>query len=249
MIRVTVWNENLQDRMPELPSYAEVHKVHPNGIHNTIADFLKTDEDFTVRTATMGMPECGLTEEVLAETDVLLWWSHMGHDQVSDEVAQRVQNHVLRGMGFIPLHSSHLCKPMKMLLGTSCTLQWRDGDVCRVWCTSPGHPIAEGVPAYIELDEEEMYGEFFDIPAPEAQVFISWFSGGEVFRAGNCWTRGLGKMFYFQPGHETNGAYHHPDIQRVIKNAVHWAAPTARRAAIDCPNATETPEMRRKART
>ena len=245
MIRITVWSENVQDRMKELPGYDEVIKVHPNGIHNTLADFLKLDEEFTVRTAVLGDPECGLTEDILNDTDVLLWWAHVAHDKLPDEIAKRVHDHVLKGMGFMPLHSAHLCKPMTSLLGTSCTLKWRDGDVCRLWCTAPGHPIAAGVPDYIEIDEEEMYGEFFDIPNPETQVFISWFSGGEVFRSGNCWTRGLGRIFYFQPGHETNYAYHNEHIRRIIKNAVRWCAPTARREVIDCPHVTNTPEMKR----
>lgn len=267
MIRVTIWNEYIQERGdvlgPELfPGDSEEHaakrnqlrqnaeeirRVHPRGIHETLKGFLSEDKELEIKTVTMEMPECGLTEDVLRDTDVLLWWAHVGHDQVPDEVAERVRGHVLCGMGFIPLHSAHLCKPMTKLLGTSCTLQWRDGDVCRVWNTSPGHPIAQGLPASFELDEEEMYGEFFDIPKPDEQVFISWFSGGEVFRSGCAWTRGYGRMFYFQPGHETNTAYHNPYVQRVIKNAVHWAAPTTRRETIDCPHAGISAEAKRLA--
>ena len=43
-----------------------------------------------------------------------------------------------------------------------------------------------------------MYGEHFNIPQPDEQVFISWFEGGEVFRSGCCWHRGKGKVFYFR---------------------------------------------------
>ncbi len=244
MIRVLVWNEFVQEnREGKEPILA----VHPRGIHETIAGFLK-DDALSVRVATLNMPECGLSERALAETDVLIWWAHVAHDQLPDEIAQRVQRHVLSGMGFIPLHSAHLCKPLRLLLGTSCTLSWRHDDVCRVWSTCPGHPIAQGVPAHIDLGEEEMYGEFFDIPTPESQVFVSWFAGGEVFRSGCAWTRGFGRIFYFGPGHETNAAYHNPHVQRILRNAVRWAAPTARREAIDCPNVTESPESIRLGR-
>jgi trehalose utilization protein len=70
-----------------------------------------------------------------------------------------------------------------------------------------------------------MYGEYFDIPAPDELVFLSTFSGGEVFRSGCCWRRGLGKIFYFSPGDQEYPVYHHPEIQRVLANAVQWAQP------------------------
>ena len=56
-------------------------------------------------------------------------------------------------------------------------------------------------------------------------VFISWHPGGEVFRSGCCFVRG-GRIFYFQPGHETFPIYYQPEIQTVITNAVRWVAPT-----------------------
>lgn len=222
MIHVTVWNEYVQERGE---NNEDILKQHPGGIHETLKALFQEDGELRVRTATLDMPECGLTEDVLNETDVLVWWGHVAHEKLPDEIAERVMNHVLRGMGFIALHSAHLCKPLKRLLGTSCTLQWREGDRSRVWVTAPTHPIAQGIPAYIDLAEEEMYGEFFDIPAPDELVFVSWFQGGEVFRSGCCFHRGRGRIFYFQPGHETFPIYHQPEIQQVIKNAVQWAAP------------------------
>lgn len=257
MIRVTIWNENVQERWDELSAdlpaedrerrtanALEVRKVHPNGIHNTLAGIFDGIDDIVVRTATLDQPEHGLTDEVLENTDVLLWWGHVAHDKVSDEVAEKVHQRVLQGMGFIPLHSAHLCKPMKKLLGTSCTLQWRDGDFCRVWNVLPGHPIAQGVDPMFELEPEEMYGEFFDIPQPDELVFISWFRGGEVFRSGCAWNRGYGKMFYFEPGHETNGAYHNENVRKIIRNAVRWAAPTRIVGKLDCPHAVVSPEAK-----
>lgn len=151
---------------------------------------------------------------------------------------------MLKGMGFIPLHSAHPSKPMKALLGTSGSLKWREGDFCRVWNTNPTHPIAQGIPESFELEEEEMYGEFFDIPKPDDVVFLSWYRGGEVFRSGCTWQRGYGKIFYFQPGHETNPSYHNPYVLKVIENAVRWAAPVMWRENLECPNIVESPESK-----
>ena len=166
---------------------------------------------------------------MLDATDVLLWWGHVAHEEVSDAVVDRVQARVLEGMGLIVLHSGHFSKPFKRLMGTSCDLTWREvGELERLWVVAPGHPIAEGVGAYLEVPRAEMYGEHFDIPEPDTLVFVSWFRGGEIFRSGCCFTRGRGRIFYFRPGHETYPIYAQPEIQRVIQNAVQWAAPTDR---------------------
>ncbi|MEG1887569.1 MAG: ThuA domain-containing protein [Oscillospiraceae bacterium] len=239
MIRVTVWNEHLQDRDDE-----NVLKIYPDGINEAIASYLRTDEELEIRTANMHEPECGLPDVVLQNTDVLIWWAHCGHDQVSDEIAENVKNRVLSGMGLIVLHSGHYSKPFKMLMGTSCSLRWRDGDFERIWCVNPGHPIAEGIPAAFTLDEEEMYGEHFDVPQPDELVFSGWFRGGELFRSGCCWNRGAGKVFYFQPGHETCPTYKNENILRIIKNAVKWARPINSREELGCHHYDETTEQR-----
>lgn len=220
MIRVTVWNEYLHEREDD-----EIAKVYPEGIHKTIADGIQSD-DFEIRTATMDQHENGLTEEVLKNTDVLIWWGHKGHDQVVDEIVTRVHEKVLKGMGLIVLHSGHFSKIFKKLMGTSCDLRWREaGEKERVWVVDPAHPIAEGVGLYFELQQEEMYGEHFDIPAPDDLVFVSWFEGGEVFRSGCTYHRGQGKIFYFRPGHESYPTYYNPDVLRVICNSIRWTAP------------------------
>ena len=222
-INVTVWNENHHEK--ELRDKA-VLSVYPEGIHSAIAGFLSKNPALSVKTATMDQGEHGLTDEVLDETDVLVWWSHMVHGNVSDAVADKVVDHVRRGMGFIPLHSSHWSKPFMRLMGTTCTLRWReDAGKERLWVIEPSHPVADGLPPYFELPHEEMYGERFDVPPPEQIVLMGWFQGGELFRSGNCYTRGYGKIFYFQPGHETHPTYHDSNIQKVITNAVLWAAP------------------------
>ncbi|MCL6632562.1 MAG: ThuA domain-containing protein [Alicyclobacillus herbarius] len=218
-IRVTVWNEFRHEQTD-----ANVREVYPEGIHQTIARFLAED-GHQVRTATLDEPEHGLTEAVLQDTDVLIWWGHVAHHEVSDEVVERVVQRVWQGMGLIVLHSGHFSKVFKRLMGTTCDLKWREaGERERLWVVNPSHPIVRGLGEYIELPHEEMYGEHFDVPTPDEVVFISWFQGGEVFRSGLTYRRGRGKVFYFRPGHETHPTYHNPEVQTVIRNAVRWAA-------------------------
>ena len=231
MIRVTVWNEFAHEK-----TNATVKKIYPNGIHNAIADFLRCD-DITVRTATLDDEECGLTEEVLNKTDVLIWWGHMRHNLVPDEVAIRVQKAVLKGMGFIGLHSAHHSKPFKLLMGTTCNLSWReDGDMERIWTINPAHPIAQGIGRYFELEHEETYAEPFNIPNPDEIIFMGWYEGGELFRSGCTYTRENGKIFYFQPGHESFPTFYNENVQTIIRNAVRWVAPVYRSEALVCPN-------------
>lgn len=229
MIKVLVWNEYFHETTDE-----KVAAIYPNGIHNTIADFLRSD-DIEVRTATLSDANCGITKEILDDTDVLIWWGHMKHHEVPDEIATMVKDAVLRGMGAIFLHSAHHAKPFRMLMGTSCNLCWReDDDLERVWVVNPAHPIAAGLGKYFEIPEEEMYGEPFAVPEPEQLVFLGWFEGGEANRAGCCWRRENGKVFYFQPGHETYPTYHLPQVQTVIRNAVYWAKSDYRAPELIC---------------
>jgi len=222
-LRVTVWNEFVHER--ELP---EIRAVYPEGIHGCLRRFLEKEQDITVRCATLDMPNQGITKTLLDNTDVLIWWSHARQDDITDETVRLVREAVHSGMGLIALHSAHFSRIMRDLMGTTMTLHWRHGDREKLWCIAPTHPIAQGVPACIDIPEEEMYGECFDIPKPEEIIFIGWFAGGEVFRSGVTFTRGRGKIFYFQPGHEEAPVYEHPDIQKIITNAVRWAAPAVR---------------------
>jgi trehalose utilization protein len=217
--RVTVWNEFRQERSDD-----PVRAVYPDGIHAAIAAGLR-DARFDVRTATLDEPEHGLSDAVLAETDVLTWWGHIAHEEVSEAVVERVQQRVLEGMGLIVLHSGHFSRIFKRLMGTTCNLKWREaGEHERLWVVDPSHPIAEGLGESFLIEQEEMYGEHFDIPAPDRLVFVSWFSGGEVFRSGCCYQRGRGRIFYFRPGHETYPTYFNTDVRRVIANAAAWAS-------------------------
>jgi len=224
-INVTVWNEFRHEK-----SEGVVKNIYPNGIHAAIGEGLESSGKVKVRTATLDDPEHGLTEDVLRTTDVLTWWSHVADHEVRDEVVDQVQRHVLEGMGLIVLHSGLCSKIFRHMMGTSCTQRWRDvGERERLWNVAPRHPITEGVGECIVLPQEEMYGEQFDIPEPDQLVFIGWFQGGEVFRSGCCWERGHGRIFYFQPGHETYPIYHNPEIIRILVNAVCWAKPQFRR--------------------
>jgi trehalose utilization protein len=223
-IRVTVWNEFRHEKHANHPAST----LYPEGIHGAIAAGLGAHAEFSVRTATLDEPEHGLTDDVLNNTDVLTWWGHMAHHEVSDAVVAKVQQRVLNGMGLIVLHSGHFSKIFKRLMGTSCDLKWREStDHERIWILETSHPIAAGLGETLEIGPEEMYGEHFDIPAPEALVMVSWFTGGEVFRSGCCYTRGRGKIFYFRPGHESYPTYFNAEVRRVIANACSWAAPTA----------------------
>ena len=231
MIKVLVWNEFQHEKTSKT-----VQSIYPDGIHATIAEFLGKEEDIVVETASLDDENCGITKERLADTDVLIWWGHMAHDKVPDEVAALVRNAVWDGMGAIFLHSAHHSKPFKFLMGTPCSLTWREsGDSEVLWVIDPSHPITRDIDRYFCLEHEETYGEPFSIPEPDKLLLIGNYSGGEVFRSGCLYQRGNGKIFYFQPGHETFPTFKVPEVQTVIKNAVRFVAP-AYREPIGCPH-------------
>ena len=214
-MKITVWNEFAHEK-----SDPAVKAIYPDGIHTVIAKFLR-EAGYEVRTATLDDPECGLTDEVLDDTDVLFWWGHMRHGDVPDSVVSRVYRHVIGGMGMVVLHSGHASKIFQRLMGTpSGELKWREsGDKEILWVIEQGHPITRGIGEKIILEHEETYGEHFLVPQPDELVFISWFTGGEVFRSGCVYKRGRGKIFYFRPGHESVPTYHNPEVQKVLVNA------------------------------
>lgn len=240
MIRVTVFSEYFEFHKTN----SEAKKAYPQGLHDTLKELFK-NEGFETTVVTMSTDDDGtaLTDEILNATDVLVWWGHALHELVRDEVCQNVVDRVLGGMGCIFLHSAHNSKPFRKLMGTTCSLKWREiNERERLWNVNPTHPIAQGLPEHFELEHEEMYGEFFDIPKPDDIVFIGWFQGGEVFRSGVTYTRGAGKIFYFQPGHETNATYHNENIQKVLINAVNWAKPFKIGVPYECKHVPETLE-------
>lgn len=237
MLHVTIYNEFCHELLEE-----SVGAIYPEGIHMALKKGLECD-DIAVRTVTLDTVQ-ELTDELLNDTDVLLWWGHMRHDEVPDEIAERVHLAVLKGMGAIFLHSGHNSKPFRLLMGTPCSLSWReDTDREYVWVVNPAHPIAQGIDRYIHLEHEETYSEPFMVPEPDELVFIGNYEGGEVFRSGCCYNRGYGKVFYFQPGHERFPTFYHPDVLRVIKNAIYWAKPACRAEKLGCPNIKKIQEL------
>ena len=240
-LNLTIYNEFVHEQTNDF-----VKGIYPDGIHGTIAQYMRKEPGIQVGTATLDMPEHGLTEEVLGSTDVLMWWGHAAHEKVRDEIVDRVQARVLDGMGLIVLHSGHFSKIFKRLMGTGCGLRWREAaERERLWVVNPDHPITQGIGPYIELPNTEMYGEQFGIPEPDELLFISWFEGGEVFRSGAVWHRGKGRVFYFRPGHEAYPIYHNPDVLRVLANGVRWAkfSGNAHTQGVGgCLHVTEPPE-------
>jgi len=232
--RVTIWNEFQHEKENE-----RVRSVYPDGIHAAIAKGIAPLGDFDVKTATLDEPEHGLPADVLAATDTLIWWGHKAHDRVSDDVVERVCHEVLSGMGLIVLHSGHFSKVFRRLMGTNCSLKWREAaERERLWNISPSHPVMAGIDEYFELPHAEMYGEPFDIPTPDDLLLISWFQGGEVFRSGCTWNRGNGRVLYFRPGHETYPIYYDPNVLRIVANGCDWARRRLSRATDACPNTT-----------
>ncbi len=243
VIRALVWDEN--------PGHAP-KEVYPSGIRGAIAEGLSalSGGAITARAASLDDPEQGASEDALAETDVLLWWGHQRHGEVSEATAERVFRHVhTRGMGFIALHSAHYSKPLQWVLAAPGHLKggWREAeppDSEEITVCAPRHPIAEGVSDFT-LPREEMYGAPFATPPPLCLVFQSFFPlGGEYFPSGICWTvgagqdpeftsgpgngvnqgYGVGRVFYFRPGHETYPTYFDPSVRRILYNAVRWCA-------------------------
>ncbi len=221
-LRLTIYNEFVTEQKDDL-----VKKIYPKGIHEAIGEYMRKEPGFHVKTATLEMPDHGLTEEVLDSTDVLMWFGHIANDKVRDEIVDGVHRRVLDGMGLVAMHSAFASKIFKRLMGTSCCFCARDargaGDRERLWVVNPSHPITQGIGAYLELPNTEMYGEYFDIPNPDELIFISWYEGGEVFRSGAVWHRGRGRIFYFSPGHETYPIFHNKQVLRILANAVRWA--------------------------
>lgn len=220
-IRVTVWNEFRHEK-----SKPEVKALYPDGLHAVVKSFLDEDPELEVRLAALDDPDNGLPDDVLNATDVLIWWGHMAHREVPDELATKIQQRVYAGkMGFIALHSGHHSKPFKKIVGTTGNLTWGRNQKEVVWNLMPSHPIAAGIPDHFILESEELYAEPFYIPQPDALVFGCWYEDGFIFRGGACFLRGAGKVFYFQPGHETCKSFYNPYVRRIIRNAVHWAKP------------------------
>lgn len=199
-------------------------------INEGIALGLKPLKGWEVLTANITQPDQGLSEELLNSATVLIWWGHQKHGEVKDELVERICNRVRKeGMGFIATHSSHFSKPFQKLVEGSGS--WGayvdDGAKLDVIVSLPRHPIAKGVKNF-SSPKTERYSEKFDVPEPEAVVFdgVYTLANGtkEKARQGLCWSRGKGRLFYYQPGHESYDMYLQPENQLIFRNAVLWAA-------------------------
>ena len=233
-LKVTIWNEFRHEKTKEA-----VKAIYPNGLHAVIGEFLGEDESLEIRLAALDDPDQGLPDEVLEDTDVLIWWGHMAHKEVDDALVEKIRKRVYLGqMGFIALHSGHHSKPFKAIVGTNGNLQWGRNQKEIVWNMSPGHPIAAGIPDHFLIESEELYAEPFYIPQPEELIFGAWFEDGFIFRAGCVFHRGAGRVFYFQPGHETCKSFFNPYVRRIIKNAVDYVKPNALGFTVEdkCPH-------------
>ncbi len=234
-LRVTVWDEN----KPHIEEY------YPAGIRGAVADAIKGD-GVEVTIAHLDEPDQGISEDLLENTDVLVWWGHARHGEVDDELAAKIKQRVHHGgMGLVVLHSGHYSKPFRATLDCTGHLKggWRESDDTEeITVCAPWHPIAEGVSNFT-LEAEEMYGGPFGTPPVEVLIFQSFFpKGGEVFPCGAVWTvgdgvdldftsgpgngvgqgKGIGRVFYFRPGHETYPTYFHSEVKTIIRNGVLW---------------------------
>ena len=115
MINVTVWNEYRHERFEEA-----IKEIYPEGIHGCIKSFLDTDEELNVTLAALDDEDQGLPNERLNSTDVLIWWGHIAHHEVSDKLVEKIRQRVYAGkMGLIVLHSGHHSKVFKSVVGTT----------------------------------------------------------------------------------------------------------------------------------
>lgn len=224
---VVVWSEGTAN------VDAESKKVYPEDINHAVAEGLKplAASGWQIITATLKDPDQGLSDERLSSTDVLIWWGHKKHGDVSDQLVAKIVKRVKEGsMGFIALHSAHFSKPLKAILGTPCS--WSeyvaDGTSVKITVKEPGHPIAKGVKDF-DMPKIERYGEPYAVPTPEAVPLDGMYTKPDGTKAparmGLCWTIGKGRVFYFTPGHETYDDFFRPEVRQIMLNAVEWAAP------------------------
>ena len=218
---VVVWSEGTAPK-----------KVYPDDINGTIAEGLKKDlEGWNIVKGGLADPNQGITDELLAKTDVLIWWGHQRHNKVNDALVDKIVKRVKEdGMGFISLHSSHFAKPNKKLMGTACTWGAYIGDslTLKVSVKDDKHPIAEGIKEFT-IDHHERYSNPYAVPKADSVVFegLATLKDGktEISELGFAWKVGKGRMFYFQAGHETDPVFADANVRKIMANAVKWCAP------------------------
>src|SRR5690554_1061454 len=106
-IRVLVWDEQ----------QPEQQEVYPDFLGNHLAKHLRQNPALRVTSANINQPEQGLSKEVLDETDVLIWWGHLKHEEVPQETAQEIVDRVKEGrLSLIALHSAHWALPFRIAM-------------------------------------------------------------------------------------------------------------------------------------
>ncbi len=218
--KVIVWSEGTAPK-----------SVYPRDINFAIAEGLESLHGWDVVTASLNDPDQGLPADLLNSANVIVWWGHMRHDDVKTELVNRIVHRVKEeGMGFIGTHSAHWSRPFKALMGTPCG--WtggyvEDGSKLDVAVKAAKHPIAHGLKDFV-VPHTERYTEPFEAPEPELVIFDGLYTHPdgklEKSRQGLVWTVGKGRVFYFQPGHESYPIYFQEEIRQVFRNAIPWAA-------------------------
>lgn len=101
-IRVLVWDET-GDAQKE---------AYENYLGKCIADQLSKNAAFSVSSATLNDKQQGIGTEVLNNTDVLIWWGHIRHGEISTAKGQEIVQRIATGnLSFIGLHSAHWSVP------------------------------------------------------------------------------------------------------------------------------------------
>jgi trehalose utilization protein len=225
---IVVWSEGTAPK-----------NVYTNDINSAIVEGLKADKRFekdTIIAASISDPDQGINDELLAKTDVLLWWGHKKHGQVGDALTAKIKQRWMDGkMGFIGLHSAHFAKPNKALMGTACSfsLYKADTTTTKVTVTDKKHPIAEGVSETFTVENHERYGDPYIVPEGYQCMFeglstIKKDGATDNAKMGYAWESVNGsksRFFYFQLGHETNPIYFDSNIRKILANATEWVMP------------------------
>ncbi len=103
-IRVVVWDE----RQPKQK------EAYDNFLGNEVAAYLKTQPGIEVKSVCIDDPEQGVSNDVLDNADVLIWWGHVRHAEIKPETAKKIVARIKDGkLSLIALHSAHYAMPFK----------------------------------------------------------------------------------------------------------------------------------------
>ncbi len=101
-LKVVVWDE----RQPAQK------QAYENFLGNRIADHLKTLPGLSVQSVALDDPAQGLSDEILGDCHVLIWWGHVRQAEVAPEVGIRIVDRIKQGkLALIALHSAHWSTP------------------------------------------------------------------------------------------------------------------------------------------